>query len=68
MPRKPVDTVQVGLRIQESLRRKLEREAQNHRVSLNRWSLVKRGGEWLIERRLTRVLGHDEALEVLRRP
>src|SRR5262245_35587614 len=39
-----------------------------HRVSLNRWSLVKRGGEWLIEYRLTRVLGHDEALGVFRRP
>ncbi len=37
-----------------------------HRVSFNRWSLVKRGGEWLIARRMTRVLGHDEALEVLR--
>src|SRR5262249_26644846 len=37
-----------------------------YRVSFNRWFLVKRGCEWLIERRKTRVLGHAEALEVLR--
>jgi uncharacterized protein (TIGR02246 family) len=35
-----------------------------HRVSLNEWSLVKRDGGWLIARRTTRMLGHDEALGV----
>jgi uncharacterized protein (TIGR02246 family) len=37
-----------------------------YRVSLNRWELAKRDGEWLITRRTTRVLGHPEALAVLR--
>jgi uncharacterized protein (TIGR02246 family) len=32
-----------------------------YRVSLNRWELERRGGTWLIARRLTRLLGHDEA-------
>jgi hypothetical protein len=35
MPRKPVDTAHVNLRIRESLRRKLEREAKKHQTSLN---------------------------------
>ena len=33
--RKPVDTAHVNLRIRESLRAKLEREAKAHRTSLN---------------------------------
>jgi uncharacterized protein (TIGR02246 family) len=37
-----------------------------YRVSLNRWELGKRAGEWLITRRTTRILGHPEALAVLR--
>ena len=37
-----------------------------YRVSLNRWELGKRDGEWLITRRTTRVLGHPAALAVLR--
>lgn len=37
-----------------------------YRVSFNRWELVKREGEWLIARRRTRMLGHPEALAVLR--
>jgi hypothetical protein len=37
-----------------------------YRVSLNRWELVKEGGEWLVARRTTRVLGHDEAPAVFR--
>jgi hypothetical protein len=37
-----------------------------YRVSLNRWELVKEGGEWLVGRRTTRVLGHDEAPAVFR--
>lgn len=37
-----------------------------YRVSLNRWELAKQDGEWLITRRTTRVLGHPEALAVLR--
>ena len=37
-----------------------------YRVSFNRWFLARRGAEWLIERRVTRVLGHEEALGVLR--
>lgn len=37
-----------------------------YRVSANRWTLVKRDGEWLVAHRTTRVLGHDEAAGVLR--
>jgi len=32
-----------------------------YRVSLNRWELERRGGSWLIVRRVTRLLGHEEA-------
>ena len=32
-----------------------------YRVSFNRWELERRGGEWLIARRTTRLLGHPEA-------
>jgi hypothetical protein len=32
-----------------------------YRVSFNRWELEKRGGEWSIRRRSTRLLGHAEA-------
>jgi hypothetical protein len=35
VPRSPDTTVQVNLRIKESLRRKLEREANKHQTSLN---------------------------------
>jgi Arc-like DNA binding dprotein len=35
MARKSVETVQVNLRIKESLRRQLERKAAQHRISLN---------------------------------
>jgi HicB family len=35
MPRKPADIAHVNLRIRESLRRELEREAKKHQVSLN---------------------------------
>jgi uncharacterized protein (TIGR02246 family) len=35
-----------------------------YRVSLNRWELERRDGEWLIARRLTRLLGHAEATAV----
>ena len=38
-----------------------------YRVSLNRWELVKRDGEWLVAHRTTRVLGNDEAPAVFRR-
>ena len=37
-----------------------------YRVSLNRWEMVKRDGDWLIARRTTRVLGHDEAAAIFR--
>jgi uncharacterized protein (TIGR02246 family) len=37
-----------------------------YRVSLNRWELVKQSGDWLIARRTTRLLGHPEALALLR--
>ena len=36
MSRKPTDFVQTGLRIRELLRRKLEKEAEKHRVSINK--------------------------------
>lgn len=32
-----------------------------YRVSMNRWELERRDGGWLITRRVTRLLGHDEA-------
>jgi uncharacterized protein (TIGR02246 family) len=32
-----------------------------YRVSMNRWQLERRDGTWLIARRITRLLGHDEA-------
>jgi uncharacterized protein (TIGR02246 family) len=35
-----------------------------YRVSLNRWELERRAGTWLIVRRLTRILGHDEAAAI----
>jgi uncharacterized protein (TIGR02246 family) len=35
-----------------------------YRVSLNRWELERRDGQWLIARRLTRLLGHAEATAV----
>jgi uncharacterized protein (TIGR02246 family) len=45
----------------------LETRAGTHvyRVSVNRWELVKRDGEWLIARRTTRVLGHPDVASVL---
>jgi len=45
----------------------LETRAGTHvyRVSVNRWELVKRDGEWLIARRTTRVLGHPEVTSLL---
>jgi uncharacterized protein (TIGR02246 family) len=39
-----------------------------YRVSLNRWELVKEAGAWRIARRTTRILGHPDALEVIRIP
>ncbi len=36
-----------------------------YRVSFNRWELERRDGEWLIARRTTRLLGHEEAQRVL---
>jgi uncharacterized protein (TIGR02246 family) len=46
----------------------LETRAGTHvyRVSFNRWELVKREGQWLIERRTTRILGNDEAKAIFR--
>jgi uncharacterized protein (TIGR02246 family) len=35
-----------------------------YRVSYNRWELERRGGEWLITRRTTRLLGHAEAAAI----
>jgi len=37
-----------------------------YRVSFNRWELERRAGAWIIVRRLTRLLGHDEALAIFR--
>jgi uncharacterized protein (TIGR02246 family) len=37
-----------------------------YRVSVNRWELLKEDGRWLIARRTTRLLGHEEAAELLR--
>ena len=38
-----------------------------YRVSLNRWELERRHDGWLITRRLTRLLGHDEGKAVLQK-
>lgn len=35
-----------------------------YRVSMNRWELERRGGQWLIAGRVTRLLGHNEAIAV----
>jgi hypothetical protein len=35
-----------------------------YRVSFNRWALERRAGQWCIARRLTRLLGQDEALPI----
>jgi Arc-like DNA binding domain len=35
MSRRPAETVQINLRIKEGLRRRLEREAERHKVSMN---------------------------------
>ena len=32
-----------------------------YRVSANRWDLVRRDGGWLVARRTTRLVGHEEA-------
>jgi hypothetical protein len=37
-----------------------------YRVSFNRWELERRAGEWLIARRTTRLLGHEEARRIFR--
>ena len=37
-----------------------------YRVSFNRWELERRDGAWLIARRTTRLLGHEEAAKVFR--
>jgi uncharacterized protein (TIGR02246 family) len=37
-----------------------------YRVSFNRWELARRGGEWTIVRRTTRILGHPEEGALLR--
>ena len=38
-----------------------------YRVSFNRWELERRGGEWQVAHRTTRLLGHEEAHGLLRR-
>lgn len=38
------------------------------RLSFNRWELVRRDGKWFIFRRATRVLGHEDAASLFRRP
>lgn len=38
-----------------------------YRVSFNRWECERRGGQWLIARRVTRLLGHDEAKAIFAR-
>jgi uncharacterized protein (TIGR02246 family) len=35
-----------------------------YRVSLNRWELERQHGHWRIRHRLTRLLGHDEAVPI----
>ncbi len=37
-----------------------------YRVSMNRWELVKSDGAWRIARRTTRILGHPDAVGVIR--
>ena len=35
-----------------------------YRVSMNRWELERRNGQWVIARRVTRLLGHPEATKL----
>lgn len=37
-----------------------------YRVSMNRWELERRDGQWLIAHRVTRILGHAEATALFR--
>jgi len=37
-----------------------------YRVSFNRWELERRDGVWLVARRTTRLLGHEEAQGLLK--
>jgi uncharacterized protein (TIGR02246 family) len=37
-----------------------------YRVSFNHWELTKQNGAWLITRRITRLLGTDDATQVFR--
>jgi hypothetical protein len=37
-----------------------------YRVSFNRWTLARQADGWIITHRLTRLLGHAEALAILR--
>ena len=39
-----------------------------YRVSTNRWRLERRGAGWVVVERVTRLLGHTEALMPLSRP
>ena len=36
-----------------------------YRVSANRWELLRRDGAWLVARRTTRLLGHEDAQALL---
>jgi uncharacterized protein (TIGR02246 family) len=42
-------------------------EIRLFRLAFNRWELVKQDGRWLVHRRTTRMVGHAEAQDVLRR-
>ena len=68
MPRKPVDIAHVNLRIRESLRRKLEREAERHQTSMNNEIRVRLENSFRIEadRDVDAVAGSEIELGAVR--
>jgi len=54
--------------LEDAFRSYVRREAgiEIYRVSFNRWELERRDGVWLVARRTTRLLGHEEAQGLLK--
>jgi len=54
--------------LEDAFRSYVRREAgiEIYRVSFNRWELERRDGAWLVARRTTRLLGHEEAQGLLK--
>ena len=54
--------------LEDAFRSYVRREAgiEIYRVSFNRWELERRDGGWLVARRTTRLLGHEESQGLLK--